>query len=670
MLLAIPSVACVGSRPYPKPAAEPSVKRGPSDPGRVSLRRLNSAEYNNTVRDLLGTRMRPADEFPPDGHAYGFDTIADALTLSPGWFEHYGRAAHRLIAEALGDARTKLHRVEAEHLEGEVGRAQDDHYNVWSNGELVVPFEVPVSGRYRLAARLWGAQAGDEPVKVSLRLDEERLGEFEVPETEATPRTLEQEVFVNAGKRSVAVGFLNDFYVKEQNLDRNLLIDWIELEGPLDAKPERAPALAICAPKQFADECFERIVREFASRAWRRPVTDDEAGRLMELSRLAELRGESVLAGLALPLEAVLISPHFVFRLELDADPSSSKVRPLTDYELASRLSYFLWSSMPDPALFELARAGRLQQRGVLVSQVRRMLADQRSRALVDNFFGQWLFLRSLESHEVDPRALGRSMLEESERFLREWLEQPRPLSELLTANFTYVDQRLAKHYGLSAEELGSGSQWVRVSLPDAQRGGLLRQASILTVTSMPNRTSPVKRGKWVLEQLLCSEPAPPPPGVPNLDEAKLDHTSLRELMEAHRANPECASCHVLMDPIGLALENYDALGRWRSEDAGKKVDASTVLPDGTKLEGAGDLSEQLARDPQFVRCMVEKLFIYGLGRGATPADEAPLEAIAGQLFAKRGSLSDAIVAIVQSPAFRLRRGGEAQGHTASNVTL
>lgn len=629
------------------------------DPGRVTLHRLNRSEYNNTVRDLFRTTLRPADDFVADDHGYGFDNIADVLTLSPVLFEQYQHAAETLVAEAVsGDRGGLVARVKGEALRGSGGGVQDGMFVLWSNGEAGATVPIPSAGKYWVRARLWGSQAGPDGVKSKLMAGGVDLGDFEFRNTEDDPLTVDKEVELGSGAKEVRVSFLNDYYVPEKGLDRNLYVDYIEVAGPERADAKASAGVFSCDLARGGTQCAEQIVRRFATRAWRRPVTKGELGALMRLVSTAPLR-----EGVELALQAILVSPKFVFRLELDPDPHSARVRPLTGYELASRLSYFLWSSMPDDRLTMLADKYDLQDEAVLRGEVHRMLRDPRAAALIDDFAGQWLFLRALDDHEPEAQLfpeygpdLEKSMRQEARLFFRDFLTNGRPIEQLLSADYTFVDQRLAKFYGLP--DVRAGSDFQRVELPnDAERGGLLRQAAVLTLTSMPNRTSPVKRGKWVLGQLLCAEPPPPPPGVPNIEATELAHATLRQRLEEHRKKPECATCHDQMDPIGLALENYDAIGRWRTLDNGQPVDATTTLPSGKRVNGAADLARTIAGDRRFPRCLAQQLFVYALGRGLVPSDERVLDGIVERLHGGGFSFEQLVSAIAESASFRLRRG-------------
>jgi hypothetical protein len=394
-------------------------------------------------------------------------------------------------------------------------------------------------------------------------------------------------------------------------------------------------------------------------------VADTEIDPLLALVDLATAEGEDIDEGLKLAIRGVLTSPHFIFRVEIDTDPASPVPHKLNDFEIASRLSYFVWSSMPDDELFDAAKAGLLQDETEVAAQVERMLADEKSRALVDNFAGQWLYTRALS--EATPNAdefpdfdeeLRQAMRAEADLFFEEFLKGELAIDQLLEAEFTFLNDRLATHYGLP---LPGSNEMTKVQLDSDQRGGLLKQGGLLTLTSNPGRTSPVKRGKWILTQILCSEPPPPPPGVEAFEEQELEGASIREKLAAHRTDPLCASCHNLMDPLGLAMENYDAIGAWRTEDNGFDVDASGVLPNGTEFEGATEMAGLISKDPRFAKCAARKVFTYALGAGEG-LDKHYLEQVTEKFAAGGGKLNELIALVATSEPFLYRRGEPAEG--------
>ncbi|MBZ4398460.1 MULTISPECIES: DUF1592 domain-containing protein [unclassified Myxococcus] len=513
--------------PEPPPTHAEGCENTSADPGRVTLHRLNRAEYDATVRDLLGDTTRPARDFPADDHGYGFDNNADVLSLSPLLLEKYATAAEKLVE------------------------------NAWAQG---------------------------------------------------TVRTC-----------------------------------------TLDAtNPE---------------PCARDILSRFARRAWRRPVTPEEVDRLLGALTLAKRHGDPPEAGVKLALRTVLVSPHFLFRVEKDPQATSLSPHRLDAFELASRLSYFLWSSMPDEALLQAAEQGQLSTPEQLEAQVRRMLADPKAQALVSNFAGQWLFTRALASAEPDPMLYGtfnedlrQAMRQETELVFQEFLTGDHKLRDLLDAPFTYVNDALAAHYGLP---LPGSATPKRVDLSaHPERQGIFGHGSLLTVTSNPDRTSPVQRGVWVLEQLLCSAPPPPPPNVEGLPPPVNPLMTMKERMALHRSLPQCQGCHRMMDPLGLALENYDPIGRWRlNEVSGAPVDATGDLPDGAVLNGGADMRRFVKEDPKLPACITEHLLTYALGRGMSEADACVVREISASAEASGGRLVDYILAIVLSDSFTSRRG-------------
>jgi len=641
-------------------ALKPDCSRG-ERPGHVTLRRLNRAEYNNTVRDLFGVSITPADDFPSDDVGYGFDNIGDVLSLPPVLFERYVNAAMEVSRAAVVTADADSAPVRS-----------FDGKQFPSNGEVKHEMEFSAKGDYILRIRAAGDQAGKEPAKMGILLDDKEVKKIDVRNRRDKPRDFEHRLEVPAGKHSIAVSFLNDFYDKDSedksNRDRNLVVERITVVGPIGVLPDPLPESHRRLFKKPIDPAADRseqmeqakdLLRPVVSRAFRRKATDDELDALVTVFIRARDRKESVERGMQDAVAVMLTAPSFLFRVE--QDPPPGKVRTLDDFETASRLSYFLWSSMPDDQLFRAASRGELRTDEQVAAQAARMLADPKARALVENFAGQWLQLRSLEESAPDVErfpafddGLRAAMRRETEEFFWTIVREDRSVLEFLDADWTIVNERLAKHYGLEGVH---GEAFVRVGVDRGRRGGLLGQASVLTVTSNPTRTSPVKRGKWILENLFAAPPPPPPPGVPELAEAgaKLEGT-LRERMEQHRSNPACAACHQLMDPLGFGLENYDAVGGWRTADGKAAVDAGGELPDGRKFNGPGELrGVLLGRKDEFRRCLAEKLLTYALGRGLEWYDACAVERIAANCAAGGDRFSVLVREIVVSPAFRKR---------------
>jgi hypothetical protein len=535
---------------------------GPDDStrARVTLRRLNRTEYNNTVRDLIGLDLRPADEFPADDLAYGFDNIGDVLATPPILVEMYLASAETVITAAF--------------------RPPEVRARIMTPPANTVPLDFR---KYR------------PPVR--------------------TPR--EDKIF------RVANPALDPDLVRQQRI--------------------------------------YDILRGFADRAFRRPATHDELTRLLGIVLSAESDGESEDSALRRGLQAVLVSPHFLFRVGLEHEGDSSSARlPENDFDLASRLSYFLWSSMPDDELFRLAAQGTLRCRENLEAQVVRMLHDPRAHALAENFGGQWLQTRKLGDFVPDPvlfpdfdESLRSAMLEETRLFCVSIQDEDRSVLEFLDADSTFVNERLARHYGIPGVQ-GEGIR--RVTLPGSSRGGVLTQASILTATSNPTRTSPVKRGKWILENILGTPPSPPPSGVEALKEGAGSAASgpLRERMERHRTDRACASCHERMDPLGFGLENFDAIGGWRTHEGTRPIDASGKVAGGGSFRGPVELrAALLSRRDAFARCLAEKMLTYALGRGLDRADRRAVDRIVARLARDGYRYSSLVLAIVESQPFR-----------------
>lgn len=646
------------------------------DPGRVTIRRLNRVEYNNTIRDLVGVDFDPADDFPADDTGYGFDNIGDVLSLSPIMLEKYLKAAENILDKAIvvGLPKPPTTRFGATRLAGGTPYSGDARILV-SNGEMFFNYNFPVDGEYYIYVRAYGQQGGPQPVKMAVRYAGKDLKQFDVREVADNPGTFEVKFTAKAGEARIAVAFLNDFYqaapakTKRRPIDTNLIVHHVDVAGPINTVnpvyPDTHNRIFTKKPTGAGDRVAvaRELVEAFATRAFRRPVTSGELDRLMAIFNLGEKNKEPFEKSVKLTLTAVLVSPQFLFRGEIQPEPDNpQKAHPINEYALASRLSYFLWSSMPDTELFDYARRGQL--RANLAYQVQRMLRDNKAKALVQNFAGQWLMLRNLDIVSPDPKtypewddSLKSLMRKETEMFFEHIMREDRSLFDFLIADYTFVNERLAEHYNIGGVV---GDKFQKVSLAGTQRSGVLTHGSILTITSNPTRTSPVKRGLWVLENLLATPPPPAPPDVPALDTNKEAATgSLRVRLEKHRADPGCASCHARMDPLGFGLENFDGVGGWREKDEGHKIDPSGKLVTGESFAGPNELNKILASEKQeeFLHCMAEKMLIYALGRGLEWYDKPTLEQIARETKAGNSKFSALVMAVVKSVPFQLRRG-------------
>lgn len=646
------------------------------DPGRVTARRLNRVEYTNTIRDLLAVDFRAEKDFPADDSGHGFDNIGDVLTISPVLMEKYLDAAETIASRALGATPLPAKPVEFDyHLKDrrirrlDVSTVECSHRVDW-DAEYVVRIGMP------------GQRSEDaKPVTLGFWMDGKLIHSMPV---ETKPSGLvyfnpyseaEFRVYLPEGDHVFRAGFIDDEFVK--TLDRkdyfsdrkNKFFNMVRFIGPYPAKVEKASRkkILVCDPKSDAKSgaaCVNRILGDLMRRAWRRPVTPVEVASVAKFVKLAEAQGQSVEQGLQVAIQAVLVSPHFLFRVERDPDPAdAARVHRVSDYELASRLSYFLWSSMPDDELMQLAAAGKLRTPAVLDAQVKRMLADPKSAAMAENFAGQWLETRNLDSVKPDPQKfpdwgleLKEAMRTETRLFFEHLLRENRPLGEFLTANYTFLNERLARHYGVAGV---SGPDFRKVDLSTPERGGILSHASVLTVSSYPTRTSPVIRGKYVLQNILGTPPPPPPPDVPALDEASVGNAgSLRQQMEKHRSNAVCASCHQRMDTLGFGLENYDAIGRWRTADGKFPLEVGGVLPNGKSFNSPAELRTILAGDLDgFTRCLVEKMLTYALGRGLERYDKRTVAAIEKKVAEQGHAFQSLVFEVVRSLPFQSRRG-------------
>jgi hypothetical protein len=784
-------------------------------PGRVTIHRLNRAEYNNTIRDLLALDITPADAFPGDDSGYGFDNNGDVLTIAPMLMEKYVNAAGVVLDKAIFcdpivPAPVK-HWVAANEMDGSIpksdpnavtggrgafGRSMPNGRVFGYSGDIYADYDFPADGTYTIHLRAYG----DARPMVQVKIDDKNVG----PAIAITSQMANTEVYgtqkikVTAGKHRISLALTNGATKAEYdiamakaatrpaapavtlNLDNanddavaadaaakpqpqqqpeqqpqprpqpqsttpnptgvdpsavavatlppsrvttdstgvspaggpatlpttnpaargrggrgarggargargarggarggpggtltgkaTLGVVFVEAEGPVDITPDRMPEsyrrvfVAYPSATVTKAQAAEKIIRNFASKAFRRPVSDDEVNQLMALWTKQDAGGDTFETSIATTLQAVLVSPYFLYRYEQDpSDQDADGIRTLDEYELASRLSYFLWSSMPDDELMQLAAKGQL--RANLESQVRRMMKDPKSFALVENFAGQWLQLRQMNTVNPDPKrfptfddTLRQAMVKETQLYFSAIMTEDRSIMDFIDSDYTFMNETLAKHYGRTDV---TGDDFRKVKLTGDQRGGLLTQASILTLTSYPNRTSPVLRGKWVLENLLDAAPPPPPPDVPKLVETAQAEISgtLRQRMEQHRADPKCITCHAAMDPIGFGLENYDAIGRWRDKDINNvPIDASGTLPDGSNFNGAVGLKEILKdRSDEFCRCLTDRLMTYALGRGTEVYDRPMEDQISASLKQKDYKFSALVMQIVESDAFQKR---------------
>ena len=672
------------------------------NPGRPAVHRLNRAEYSNAIRDLLALDIKPGASLPVDDSGYGFDNIADVLSTSPSLLERYLSTARRVSRLAVGDLNTKPVEDQFQPLRDPPGafrrgqRIERISYDLPfdSRGGLSFPYYFPLDADYKIrikfpstAIRLGErvASTGDSyevsvPVKAGLRtVGVTFLRESAKPEAEAPPALraapgdappplappAEMDVRLDGARLKL--------FEVPQRVGAPPELTTVTVGGPYNAKgrgdtPSRA-RIFVCRPAAAKDEepCARQILSTLGRRGFRRPVTEADLGPLLAFYKSGRKEGDFD-QGIEKALAAMLVSPDFLFRVEQDPPGAApGTAYRISDYELASRLSFFLWSSIPDDELLALAEKGKLRDRAMLEQQVRRMLEDSRSQALVSNFAGQWLQLRNLATVKPDPQAfaefdesLRRSFQQETEMFFESILREDRSVLDLLDADYTFLNERLAEHYGIPRIY---GSQLRKVALSDPNRGGLLGQGSILTVTSYPNRTSVVQRGRWILENLLGAPPPPPPPEVPELKPHAQDGRllTMREQMEQHRVNPTCAACHSRMDPIGFAMENYDAVGKWRTKDAGSTIDAVGKLPDGAQFEGPAGLKKLLLtryRD-DFAATVAEKLLTYALGRGLEYYDKPAVRSINRQAAAANYRMSALITAIVESTPFQMRRTPE-----------
>jgi mono/diheme cytochrome c family protein len=698
------------------------------NPGRPLIHRLNRAEYANAIRDLLALEVDTAALLPADDTAEGFDNIADALSLSPALLERYLAAAAKISALAVGSPRisasSETYRVrgdvsQTEHLEG---------MPLGTRGGVAARHTFPLDGEYVIRVKLAETNLGtirglQFENQLEITVDGERVllapvggekdylesGENATNMVNDLNQRLQARVKVRAGQRPVSAGFVEPSSalgpMRLQDFLRSTIVatdhlglphvEYMTISGPFNAsgpgdtpnrqrvficrptrearglaspKPQGREARGLASPKPQGNAerpCATTMISKLARRAYRRPVTDSDMSGLLRFYDEGRQSG-GFDAGIEMALRAMLASPKFLFRAERDpAGSTPGSVHAVSDLELASRLSFFIWSSIPDDELLSVAEAGRLRDPQTLARQVRRMLADAKSEALVTNFPGQWLQIRNLRSATPDKNdfpdfddTLRQAFERELYLFVGSIIREDRSALELLTADYTFVNERLARHYGIPYIY---GSHFRRISGIDETRRGLLGKGGILLVTSHADRTSPVVRGKWILENLVGAPPPPPPPDVPPLPDVPAARPqTMRARMEEHRANPVCASCHKVMDPMGLAMENFDAVGAWRADDGGKPVDATGQLTDGTKIDGVAGLRATLLKRPDVLATTItEKLLTYALGRGLGPEDMPAVRAIVRQARSNDYRFVSLIEGVVNSAPFRMRKSEE-----------
>lgn len=713
------------------------IPNGAVDPAPVVARRLNRTEYNNTVRDLLKTGLSPADNFPEDDFGYGFNNIANVLSVSLLHLEQYFAASDMLARDTLIRANGGVvFEAEAARSEGTTAEV-DGGVNLLAGNASVI-FDVPLTsvGPYELIV-LAGQQAGGpDSARFRLYVNGQEVAERDVPAPATNRQSYSVSATMQAGANSVRLEFLNDFYLAGE-ADRNLVIDRLTVvskggswtrcaseggtcsfSGSREVRygagtswvTQNHTGSVACTNQQFGDPtpstaktcqyfvppannpggnasmaalpcdvsagrgCARSVAEDLGARAWRRPLKTAEVNDLLAIYDFAASEANSSSVGIETLLKAILMSPNFLFRIELDPSVSNPTARQLNAYELATRLSYFLWSSMPDDILFDLAKDGSLLDETVLKAQVKRMLADPKSESLIENFAVQWLgfddVLKVERGEEAFPNytpALVQSMRTESRLFLRDWLENNGQMRDLFMASASFLDARLAAHYGV---DIGDVEGFVRYEWGGVERYGVLGQASILTMTTHGEETSPVVRGKYVLDKFLCRTPPPPPPGVENVGEVgEFSGLTTRERFELHRdKSTVCFSCHILMDPLGFGLENYDAVGRWRTTEGSLPIDASGVLPGNLAFSGGEELASIIADSKELPLCATKHLMTYALGRGIKALDNNdPEEGLDDPLVYRVYSntkdsgnrIQDIIEEIVLSRAFRSRRGAE-----------
>ena len=684
------------------------------NPGRPALHRLNRTEYAHSIRDLLGVTVDVSPLLPADDMSHGFDNMADVLTISPALMDGYVRAAGKISREAVGDpqALALTHTYSIPRVLSQVRHVEGTP--IGTRGGIAVVHDFPADGEYTFklgfyyspTGPLFGVNQGKgQSIEIAVNGERAALLEVNPAMTLATDGIKTPPIKLRAGPQRISASFPvkfdgpieDEYHMVEQSLVDVSVgalpgmttlphLHELSITGPLKpAGVSDTPSrrrIFTCRPTDGEDEihCAKQILAALARRAYRRPATENDFEALLSFYQSGKNQG-GFETGIRTAIQAMIASPEFVFRFErVPANVAPGRNYRISDLELASRLSYFLWSTAPDEPLIEIASQGKLRDPAVLEKQVKRMLADPRADALSTIFASQWLHLQNLKTANPDlyeypnfDKSLADSMRRETEMLFGSVVREDRTVVDLLTANYTFVDERLAKHYGIPNV---MGSRFRRVTVTDPNRFGLLGHGSILTLTSTALRTSPVQRGKYVMEVLLGTPPPPPPPNVPALPEnadLRTAHVakplSVRERTEQHRANAVCAGCHKMMDPIGFALENFDAVGVWRTNDSGFRIDPSGVMFDGAKLNGPASLRQALLnKSDVFVSNLTENLLAYGLGRVLEPYDMPAVRGIDREAARDNHRFSSFILGIVKSTPFQMRRAEESQEGAPTDV--
>ncbi len=662
------------------------------DPGRVTIRRLNRQEYFHAIEDLLGVRYNTWENFPPDDTGYGFDTIGDVLSISPLHMEKYLEAASQIANQAL--PRDATSHIPERTISGKQFReaGEEKHASDWLafNQERMVRafLSAPAKGEYEVHFNysVRGAkQATDQTAHIELFLGEKKIAERTVGWDQQETIRLSGKHFLSKGEIEAKVKITPREPVGENQEEQYLFIQKLQIKGPLDESyveyPKGYQMIMVdgAAPKDLEkrEQYARKIMRSFVSRAFRRPLDPGTIQRLVTIVMETDKSpGKTFEDGLKQAITAVLASPRFLFRAEIQAEPNNPGKRiQLDEYALASRLSFFLWSSVPDDELLSLAYRKELRQN--IRSQVNRMLADPKGYRFTNHFVGQWLQSRDIKHWPIDPwrilhtrdrqqarrifnDLLREDMQRETEMFFDFILKRARPAVELINARYSFLNERLAKFYGINDVK---GSEHRLVDLTEhPERGGVLTQGTFLVITSNPTRTSPVKRGLFVLDQILGTPAPPAPPNIPELEEAThgaKGPQTMRQMMQIHREKPSCIGCHARMDPIGLGLENFNAIGQFRTDDRGQKIDSAGELVTGEKFHNVAALKEILATERQddFFRCLAEKILTYAIGRGVEYYDAATIDLLVEQMKANGGTLKELVLAVIESAPFQMRRG-------------